>query len=58
LWTGCISGAIDEEEYLDIIRETGFCDIEVHDRYESGSVKKDGYSLVSVTIEAVKPKLL
>lgn len=58
LWAGCISGAIDEEKYLDIIRETGFRDIKVHDRYESGSVKKDGYSLVSVTVEAVKPKLL
>lgn len=58
LWAGCIGGAIDEEEYLDIIRETGFRDVEVHDRYESASVKKDGYSLVSVTVEAVKPKVL
>jgi SAM-dependent methyltransferase len=58
LWAGCIGGAIDEEEYLDIIRETGFRDVEVHDRYESASVKRDGYSLVSVTVEAVKPKVL
>ena len=31
-WAGCISGALDEEEYLGLMREAGFSRIEVLDR--------------------------
>ena len=31
-WAGCISGALDEEEYLGLMRAAGFSRIEVLDR--------------------------
>ncbi len=31
-WAGCISGALDENEYLDLMRKAGFSPIEILDR--------------------------
>ncbi len=35
-WVGCIAGAIDEEEYIRIVRATGFEDVKVVDRFTYG----------------------
>ena len=35
IYAGCISGAVDEEEYLDIINKTGFENIEIKQKIET-----------------------
>lgn len=30
MYAGCVSGALEQEEYMEVIRETGFRDMEVH----------------------------
>ncbi|MDR7417608.1 MAG: arsenite methyltransferase [Armatimonadota bacterium] len=50
MWTACLGGAIPEAEYLALIADAGFTDIEV--------VTRRGYvaaGLFSVTVRAVKP---
>lgn len=31
-WVGCLAGAVEESEYLEIMREVGFTDVEIVDR--------------------------
>jgi SAM-dependent methyltransferase len=47
-YTGCIAGAIPESEYLQLLREAGFVEVEVLERSGSGAV-------VSAKIKAIKP---
>lgn len=35
IYAGCISGAVDEKEYLDIINKTGFKNVEIKQRIET-----------------------
>jgi hypothetical protein len=39
-WVGCISGAVDEETYLQMMRDAGFTDVKVVDKmtYDEGSL--------------------
>ena len=47
-YTGCLGGAIPEEEYLDLLRQAGFENVHVAERA--------GYSVaVSAKISATKP---
>ncbi|MBI4318037.1 MAG: arsenite methyltransferase [Chloroflexi bacterium] len=41
LWTGCIAGAIEEDEYLRVMREAGLVDVQViaRQRYDEASVR-------------------
>jgi SAM-dependent methyltransferase len=55
LWAGCIAGAADREEYLQIIRKAGFEDVRiVNSTGYQGSGAPD-YGLVSITVEGRKP---
>ncbi len=47
-YTGCVAGAVPESEYLEMLREAGFEEVEVLERSGSGAV-------VSSKIKAVKP---
>jgi ubiquinone/menaquinone biosynthesis C-methylase UbiE len=47
-YTGCVGGAIPEEEYLQRLRDAGFGEVEVVERSGFGSV-------ISAKIKAVKP---
>jgi hypothetical protein len=29
LWVGCVAGALEEEEYLGLLRDAGFSDVEI-----------------------------
>ncbi len=68
LYAGCISGAMEEIEYLDVIRSNGFIDIQVMqkskievpanilEKYDGdGEFLKSGAGIYSVTVFAKKP---
>ena len=52
-WSGCVSGALPEMEYLDLIRQAGFSDIKTSRSASSGQV--DDVDVYSVIVSAVKP---
>lgn len=54
LWAGCIAGAVDRDEYLQIIAEAGFLQIETFSTTEYNSQTGDGYGIASVTVGARK----
>jgi ubiquinone/menaquinone biosynthesis C-methylase UbiE len=74
MYAGCVSGAIEKEEYLDIVRKTGFTSIRVQKErkitipdeilsvyLESAEIEKyrSGTSgIYSITLYAEKPELL
>ena len=51
-WAGCISGALPEEEYLDLIRQAGFLDTSVRRSTSSGIAS--GVPVYSVQVSARK----
>jgi len=53
LWSGCISGALTKDEYLDAIKEAGFIDIVVEKSYKWKVV--GGIDFYSVTIKGRRP---
>jgi SAM-dependent methyltransferase len=71
MYAGCVSGAIQKEEYLDIIRMTGFTNIELLKEKridipdsilldylspeELQELKKSGLGIYSITVYAEKP---
>jgi arsenite methyltransferase len=55
LWAGCISGALDLEDYLSLIREAGFISIETLAYEVYDYLKADNYGMASLTVGAVKP---
>lgn len=54
LWAGCVAGAIDESEYLGIIRSCGFEQVTVKQRSVSFPGENPGYGLASITVEGHK----
>jgi arsenite methyltransferase len=54
LWAGCISGALDRDEYLEIIRQSGFGEISIKKISEYDTYKGDDYGIASITVEAYK----
>lgn len=55
LWAGCIAGAIDREEYLNIIRQQGFTQLTVNQQIEYSQEDNNRYGIASITVEAIKP---
>ena len=72
MYAGCVSGAIDINQYLEIIRETGFSTIEIHKQKEIEipveilknylseteilQFKNKEIGIFSITVSAKKPK--
>lgn len=62
LWTGCVSGAAQEDEYIGLVRQAGFTQVEIKDRVRYGELPDErsdrgsGCTLWSVTLTAVKPQ--
>lgn len=58
-WAACVSGAIELEEYLALIREAGFEDVRVTDQVPADDMVPEGGEdippLFSVRVRAVKP---
>ena len=53
LWCGCVSGALPEEEYLQIIKESGFKNLEVVEKKETEQQFED-IKIFHITVTAVK----
>jgi ubiquinone/menaquinone biosynthesis C-methylase UbiE len=56
MWAGCIAGALEKELYLDIVRRTGFVDLDIKSEVEYDYKKSDAFALASMTLEAFKPR--
>ena len=54
LWAGCIAGAVDRQEYLDLIEAAGFGKIIIYSSTEYETQKGAEYGLVSLTLGAHK----
>jgi len=52
-WAECVSGALPEQEYLDLISAAGFTDVKVKRSTTSGEVA--GAKVMSAIVSAVKP---
>lgn len=52
-WAGCVSGALPEQEYLDLVAQAGFTGIK--SRRSTSAGLTDGVAVYSVTVSAVKP---
>lgn len=52
-WAACVSGALPEQEYLDLIAQSGFKEIKVRRRTDAGSIA--GVKIYSAAISATKP---
>ncbi len=51
-WSECISGALPEQEYIDLVKQAGFKDIRV--RRSTSAGVSDGISIYSVQVSAIK----
>ncbi len=56
LWSGCISGALTEEEFLQAFSDAGFYGIQILKRDEKPWRTVEGIEFRSVTVEAFKGK--
>jgi ubiquinone/menaquinone biosynthesis C-methylase UbiE len=52
-WSECISGALPEQEYLDLVRQAGFSNVTAR-RSTSHGTSSDGVPVYSVQVSAVK----
>lgn len=52
-WAGCVSGALPEQEYLDLVRGAGFADVRATRSLSGGRVA--GVTVYSLAVTAVKP---
>jgi len=49
-WAGCIAGAVDQEDYLDIIRAAGFSNVRIEQKVDYDAYKGSQYGFASVTV--------
>ena len=56
LWSGCISGAFIEEEFLKAFSDAGFYGIEILNRQENAWATVEGIEFRSMTVQAYKGK--
>ena len=56
-WVSCVGGAAVMSDYLAMVEETGFTDIEIlEDRKSTGGTEEWRASLINLTLRAFKPK--
>ena len=54
LWAGCVSGALDREDYLEIIHQAGFENVQVKETVDYDMHKGETYGMTSITVEGFK----
>jgi arsenite methyltransferase len=55
LWAGCVAGAMDQDVYLQVIRDAGFQDVRVSQIQEYDYPQGVDYGFASITVEGQKP---
>ncbi len=56
-WASCVAGAVSEEEYLGMIRDAGFEQVEIVDRLDYAKPSEEQpYTLASIRVRASKPE--
>ncbi|MEM2897281.1 MAG: arsenite S-adenosylmethyltransferase, partial [Candidatus Bathyarchaeia archaeon] len=56
-WAGCIAGALEKNEYLDVIRKAGFKDVSIVSQntfHELGLDKRLVGKIISIKVKAYK----
>lgn len=53
-WSCCVGGAMDRDEYLEIIRSTGFKNVHLSQNFDSDFDIDEPYRFISVTVKAKK----
>lgn len=58
-WASCVAGAVTERQYLGMIRDAGFEEVEIVDRldYVKPSERRP-YQLASIRVKAIKPETM
>jgi arsenite methyltransferase len=54
-WAGCVAGALDKEEYLSIVRESGFIDLRIAAEKPYQLDSSLPFGLRSITLTATRP---
>jgi arsenite methyltransferase len=54
LWTGCVAGAMDKQDYLEVIRQAGFGQVTVIKEVVYDYLRGADYGFSSVTVRATK----
>lgn len=54
LWSGCVSGAVDEELYLQWLRDAGFRDVSVKKEKRYPTDQKLPFQILSITVTGTK----
>lgn len=52
-WVSCISGALPEQEYLDLLQQAGFSELAIEKKVPAGQIA--GTEIFSLTLTATKP---
>ena len=55
LWAGCVAGAIDRDEYLELVRQAGFEDLQIEQFVEYDYARGADYGTASMTLHGRKP---
>lgn len=55
MWAGCIAGALDEEVYVQLIRDAGFQAVRVNQARVYDHPRGEDYQFFSITVEGRKP---
>ena len=53
-WAGCLAGAMDKEDYLELIRSSGFPELSIDQYREYDKDDSKGYGTASITVRANK----
>jgi arsenite methyltransferase len=56
LWTGCLAGAVQEHEYIEIIQKSGFYPVNILTSTKLDQFATDKFFGQSVTVQGIKPK--
>jgi arsenite methyltransferase len=54
LWTGCVAGAMDKQDYLEVIRRAGFPQVCILKEVVYDYLRGPDYGFASITVRAVK----
>lgn len=56
MWAGCVAGALEKDVYLETVKQAGFTNLDIRAEVEYDFKKSESFALVSMTLEAHKPR--